>query len=277
LSFIPLCFATPNPLLISSFKIGILRFGKSPLCKASLQAMTMFGTPSVTFRLSFTLIPVLVLALSGCASQSKTAEGIRYYGQAKYDVAMLAFQEALKAKPNDFDTEYNIAATYHQSGRVSLQSGQAAAAQQQYDQALQYYRLCLAKKPNHTDAHRGLAALYLDCKNPQEAFQVMTDWVKADPVSAEPKIELARLYQEYSQICQVQGRTSDASDLRAAAEKTLQDVLAAEPANYRALRALGYLKEQSGDRSGAAACYQRSLQANPAQKDLEVRIAALSL
>ncbi|MDR3182929.1 MAG: tetratricopeptide repeat protein [Planctomycetaceae bacterium] len=216
-----------------------------------------------------------VLLLTGCRFANNTSRGVDYYGQAKYDAAMTAFQEALKAKPNDPEMEYNIAATYHQSGRLSLQSGQHAAAQQQYDQAVQYYRLCLAKKPNHSDAHRGLAALYLDCKSPQEAFQVMTDWVKADPVSSEPKIELARLYQEYSQICQLQGRTDTAADLRSAADVTLQNVLSAEPSNYRALRAAGYLKEQSGDRSAAAAYYQRSLQSNSAQKDLELRIASL--
>lgn len=189
---------------------------------------------------------------------------------------MLAFQEALKAKPNDPDTEYNIAATYHQSGRTSMKSGQEAAAQQQYDQAVQYYRLCLAKKPNHADAHRGLAALYMDCKNPQEAFQVLTDWSNADPVSSEPKIELARLYQEYGQICQAQGRTTDAADMHASAVVTLNKVLVADPNNYRALRASGYIKEQTGDRAGAAADYRRSLQINPKQPDLEPRIAALA-
>ena len=221
-------------------------------------------------------IASLLLLLSlGCASQNKTAEGLRYYGQARYDAAMTAFQSALKANPNDPDTLYNLAATYHQSAKVSRLSGQAATAQQQYEQAAQYYQFCLAKNPNHADAYRGLASLYMDCQDAESAFPLLLGWYKANP-TIEPKLELARLYQEYMQICRIQGRTDVAKQCHDAAEYYLQQALAAEPANYRALRALGYLKEQSGDLTGAAAEYQRSLQAYPQQKDLENRIAALT-
>ena len=218
---------------------------------------------------------LLILLVLGCASQNHTAEGVRYYGQARYDVAITAFQSALKAKPNDPNALYNVAATYHQSAKVSLQSGQAAAAQQQYDHAAQYYQLCLAQNANHVDANRGLAALYMDCQDADKAFQLLINWYNANPVSAEPKLELARLYQEYAQICMIQGRTEVAQECRNAAEQLLQQVLTTEPANYRALRAWGYLKERNGDIAGAVLEYQRSLQAYPQQKDLENHIAAL--
>jgi tetratricopeptide (TPR) repeat protein len=217
----------------------------------------------------------LILFTFGCAAQNPTADGIRYYGQARYDAAMTSFQEALKANPNDPNTEYNIAAVYHQSAKISLQSGQAAAAQQQYEQANQYYRLCLSKNPNHSEAYRGLAALYMDCRDAETAFQILIGWYTTYPASAEPKIELARLYQEYAQICMIQGRTEVAGECRTAAEKLLQKVLETEPSHFRALRALGYLMEQKGDKAGAVAAYQRSLQANPQQKDIESRIAVL--
>jgi len=212
----------------------------------------------------------------GCASQSQTSEGIRYYGQARYDAAMTSFQSVLKANPNDANALYNVAATYHQSAKVSLLSGQTAAAQQHYEQAAQYYQLCLAKNPNHADAYRGLAALYMDCQNGEAAYQLLSGWCQANPVAAEPKIELARYYQEFAQICMLQGRAEDAQNMRSATEQLLQQVIATEPTNYRAFRALGYLKEQSGDIAGAVFEYQRSLQANPQQKDLEERIVALT-
>ena len=222
------------------------------------------------------LVLLLLPLMLGCSSQNRTSEGIRYYGQARYDVAMIAFQSALKANPNDPNTLYNIAATYHQSAKVSLQSGQTAAAQQQYDQAAQYYQLCLEQNANHADAYRGLAALYMDCRNAEAAFPLLINWYNTNPVSVEPKLELARLYQEYAQICMVQGRTDIAQQCRDTTAHYLQQVLSAEPANYRALRALGYLKEQSGDIPGAVFEYQRSLQAYPQQQDLESRIAALA-
>ena len=231
--------------------------------------------PSAMRRLGIVSLLLLLFAW-GCASQNQTAEGMRFYGQARYDAAMTAFQSALKANPNDPNALYNVAATYHQSAKASLASGQAAAAQQQYEQAAQYYQLCLAKNSNHADAYRGLAALYMDCQNADAAFQLLIGWSNANPASAEPKLELARLYQEYAQICMIQGRTNVAQDCRRASEHLLQQILATEPTHNRALRALGYLKEQSGDITGAVYEYQRALQAYPQQKDLEDRIAALT-
>ena len=224
----------------------------------------------------FYAVSLLILFISGCATQNQTAEGIRYYGQAQYDAAMAAFQSAHKANPNDPDTLYNIAATYHQSAKVSLLSGQTAAAQQQYELAAQYYQLCLVQNANHADAYRGLAALHMDWHDEEKAFQLLDGWYKANPVAVEPKLELARLHQEYARICVIQGRTEVAQQCRSNAETLLQMVLTMEPSNYRALRASGYLKEESGDIAGAVFDYQRSLQAYPQQPDLESRIAALT-
>lgn len=224
---------------------------------------------------NYTVFPLILLVL-GCASQNYNAEGVRYYGQAQYDAAITSFQSALKDNSNDPNTLYNIAATYHQSARVALRSGHTAAAQQQYEQAAQYYELCLSKDRNHANAYRGLSALYMDCQHGEAAYKLLENWRNANPVSTEPKLELARHYQEYTRICMIQGRTEDALKLRSATEKLLHEILAAEPANYRALRALGYLKEESGDMTGAVFEYQRSLQAYPQQKDLEERVAALT-
>lgn len=206
---------------------------------------------------------------------SKNAEGLRYFGQQRYAEAMTAFTAAQNTDPTNPDVYYNIAATYHQSGKVSLQQGQTAVAQQQYESAIQNYKLCLAKNPNHTAAYRGLATLYMECQNADAAFQTLIDWQNVNPVSPEPKIELARLYQEFAQICLVQRRDDVAKECQDAAVKLLQSAAVTDPANYRVLRALGYLKEQNGDIAGAAADYQRSLQSNPNQKDLSDRLAAL--
>jgi tetratricopeptide (TPR) repeat protein len=222
------------------------------------------------------VVILLILLTLGCAAQNHTAEGIRFFGQARYDAAMTSFRQALQANPDDPNALYNIAATYHQSARASLLLGQAASAQQQYEQAARYYQLSIARDPNHAKAFRGLAALYMDCQTPDAAFELLRHWSQANPVSAEPKLELARLYQEWAQIAMLQGRTEVAQQCRDATAHYLQLVLAREPSNYRALRALGFLKEQTGDIAGAVFVYHRSLQANPQQRDLEERIAVLT-
>jgi tetratricopeptide (TPR) repeat protein len=222
----------------------------------------------------FFFILVLFFCI-GCTSYNKNSEGLRYLGQARYNEAKASFEAALKVEPNNADTYYNLATTYHQSGKISLQSGQSADAQLQYDQALRNYQLSLTYSPNHTEAHRGLAVLYMETQNADAAFKLLIDWYNTNVTSAEPKIELARLYQEYAQICQLQNRTDIAKECLDSAVKMLQSVLVTEPSNYRALRALGYLKEQNGDLQGAIADYQHSFQSNPQQKDLENRITAL--
>ncbi|MDR1270010.1 MAG: tetratricopeptide repeat protein [Planctomycetaceae bacterium] len=221
------------------------------------------------------LVLVLLFCAIGCTLYNKNSEGLRYLGQARYNEAKTAFEAALKAEPNNADTYYNLATTYHQSGKISLQSGQSADAQLQYDQALRNYQLALTYNPNHTETHRGLAVLYMETQNADAAFKLLIDWYNTNVTSAEPKIELARLYQEYAQICQLQNRIDIAKECLDSAAKMLQSVLVTEPANYRALRALGYLKEQNGDLQGAVADYQRSFQSNPQQKDLENRITAI--
>jgi len=221
------------------------------------------------------LVCIFSIFCIGCASYNKNTEGLRYLGQARYNEAKVAFEAALKADPNNPDTYYNLAATYHQSGKISLQSGQTADAQLQYDQAAQNYQRCLAIDPNHTDGHRGLAVLYMETQNADAAFKSLIDWYNANPASPEPKIELARLYQEFAQICQIQNRKDVAKECQTSAAQMLQSALAVDPTNYRAIRALGYLKEQEGNHQGAITDYQRSIQANPQQKDLENRITVL--
>ena len=222
------------------------------------------------------IVTLLLLLTLGCAAQNHTAEGMRFFGQARYDAALASFRSALQSNPNNANALYNIAATYHQSARASLQLGQTEAALQQYEQAAQYYLRSLAQNANHADAYRGLASLYMDRQNPGAAFELLGNWNQANPIAAEPKLELARLHQEWAQIVIVQGHTEIAQRSRDAAAQILQHVLTTEPSNYRALRALGFLREQSGDIQGAVIEYSRSLQANPQQQDLAERVAILT-
>lgn len=224
------------------------------------------------------LLPIFLATLAmhaGCTSYSRNADGIRYFDQARYNDAMTAFQAALASDPENADIYYNIASTYHQSAKVSMQMGQPAVAQQQYDEAVRNYQLCLTRNANHTAAYRGLASLYMECANAEAAFNLLLAWFQGNPVSPDPKIELARLYQEYAQIRLIQGSQEDYTTNTNSAATLLNQAISVDPNNFRAFRALGYMKEQNSDYVGAISDYRRSLQANPNQKDLETRIAAL--
>lgn len=216
----------------------------------------------------------LACLTAGC-TQTRTADGLRYFEQGRYDQAVISFQSALAAEPNNPDSYYNMAATYHQSAVISGKTGQIAVAQQQYDEAEKYYRLALSKNPNHTSSYRGLAVQYMERQQPDAAFNLLIGWVQSNPTSSDAKIELARLYQEWSQVCLTMGRSEDAASCQDMTAKMLQQTLLADPANFRALRAQGYLKEQSGDIVGAISDYRLSVQSNPNQQDLTDRINAL--
>lgn len=223
----------------------------------------------------FLIIWFSIACAGCCGTYGRNSEGLRYFNQARYDQAMVAFQAALTADPNNPDAYYNVAATFHQSAKVSAQSGNPAAAQQQYDEAEKFYRLCLSKDANHTAGYRGLAVLYMERQNPDAAFQLLIGWSQSNPVASEPKIELARLYQEFAQICQAQGRTDEARSCLETTVKMLQQVIASDPGNFRALRALGYLRELGGDYNNALGDYRLSLQSNPKQLDLAAHVTAL--
>ena len=115
----------------------------------------------------------------------------------------------------------------------------------------------------HQPAHRGLAVLLAENQRTNEAFASLQTWSQIQPMSAEPKIELARLYSEYGD--------------KKAAIQVLSDALVIDHDNDRALRAIGALREEAGDIRQAVYDYQRSLQVNPMQPELANRLAQLQL
>ena len=199
----------------------------------------------------------ILLGLTGCGgfnAQGRNAEGVRLFQQARYQEAAKQFQEATYADPNNADGYYNLAATYHRIGKLEHR-------QADLDQAETYYNLCLDRNGNHTDCYRGLAVLLAEQGRNEEAFRLMDGWVQRQPGSADAKIELARLNDEFGN--------------RQAAKEHLIEALAAEPDNPRALTALGKIREDAGDTTQALADYQRSLGHDNRQPQVASRLTAL--
>ncbi len=195
--------------------------------------------------------------LTGCGgitASGRNAQGVRLFQQSQYDQALKQFQEASYADPTNADAYYNLAATYHRLGKINNQPGDLGKAET-------YYNLCLDRNNNHADCYRGLAVLLAEQGRTQEAFRLVEGWVNQQPSSADAKIELARLSEEFGD--------------RNAAKEHLVEALTIQPDNARALAALGKIREESGDPAQALANYQRSFWYDGRQPQVASRISAL--
>lgn len=213
---------------------------------------------SPKWRTSFAMFTtgVTLAIASGCGAvaQWENTDGVRLYQQGYYDAAQKRFQQALYNAPDAPDAYYNIAATYHQLGKLNQDDSM-------FDQAEQFYNQCLDRNPNHRDCYRGLAVLMSERGRSEEAFALLKAWVDRAPSMSDPRIELARLYEEYGD--------------REAAKSQLLEALQTDPQNSTVLAALGRIREELGDHAQALADYQRSLSGNRMQNEVKARVVAL--
>ena len=195
--------------------------------------------------------------MPGCSSfaaRGMNAEGVRLFQRAQYQPAIQQFQQAIYSDPTNADGYYNIAAVYHQQGKLEKRKADL-------DQAENLYNQCLDRDPEHKDCYRGLAVLLVEEGRNAEAFRLMQGWCDRQPTSAEARIELARLHEEFG-------------DQRSAMQH-LSEALTLDSNNARALAAVGKLREQMGDQVQAMANYQRSLFINRFQPEVAARLTAL--
>lgn len=201
---------------------------------------------------------VIGLSVSGCqlGSRNRNGQGVALYQQGRYAEALQYFEQAKQTDAANPDTYYNLASTYHKLGVAAKDSKMMDNAEAMYNQ-------CLDLSPNHVDCHRGLAVLLVDMGKADKGFTLLKNWAIANPSLSEPRIELARMHQEFNQT--------------KAAEKYLDEALAMDPNNDRAWAYKGSLRESSGDLMQAVQNYQQSLALNATQPELYQRIGALNV
>ncbi len=230
-------------------------------------------------------------ATAGCgtASNGQNLAGVRLHHQGQHQAAIQRFQQAIAADPVNPDSYYNMGATLHemamQRHNVAIQlEGQAQQRQQEnrlaeaesllaeadtvgreadkyYEQAETLYNQCLDYEASHLDCHRALAVLLVETNRSDKAFTLLKRWAEKAPTSAEPRIELARLYEEFGE--------------HDTAKKYLEEAVQMEVDNARAWAALARIREQSGDTRQALVDYQRAYSIDNLQAGVAAKIASL--
>ncbi|REJ67897.1 MAG: tetratricopeptide repeat protein [Planctomycetota bacterium] len=210
---------------------------------------------------SLGLFAVVAVSLaSGCqmASSGLNAQGTRHYLQGNHMAAVQRFHEAMQTDPANPDSYYNLGATYHQLAKVQSNDSY-------YDQAENFYNQCLDRaellNKEHVDCYRSLAVLLVERDRNDEAFRLLRGWTERSPLSADAKVELARLHHEFGD------QVGEEEQLLAAVE--------VDTFNARARTALGRLREAQGDYAQALANYNHSLQSNHVQPAVAARVTAL--
>ena len=194
--------------------------------------------------LALLLTALYAAALSGChfTAQGQNMQGVERFKVGDYNGAAVHFQQALKTNPRNADAHYNLGALYHRYADTNRDASLMATAEREYQQAL-------TLDPNHPDARRGHTALLMQTNRSADAYTYLKQWMEKNPASANPRIELARLYQ--------------LSGDKNSAEQLLTQAMQTDPNNPQAWSAIGKLREDSGDYSAALANYQRAFQLNP--------------
>lgn len=209
---------------------------------------------------SFSLygICLSLILLSGCqfGARGQNGRGVALYQQGRYAEALQYFEQAKISDAANPDTYYNLGSTYHKLGV-------AAKDPKMLENAERMYNNCLEMSPNHVDCYRGLAILLVDKGQPEKSFTLLKDWAMKNPGLSEPRIELARLHQEFNQ--------------NKVAEQYLNEALAMDPRNPRAWAAKGKSREASGDLMMAIQNYEQSLALNASQPELYQRIGSLKV
>jgi Tfp pilus assembly protein PilF len=81
------------------------------------------------------LLAVVALA-TGCrmVAQGRNVDGVRYFQQGQYPVAIQRFDSALTIDPQNPDSYYNKAAVYHRTGEANRDQNALTQAESLYNQ-----------------------------------------------------------------------------------------------------------------------------------------------
>jgi len=198
-------------------------------------------------------VTALVCCLGGCAStaeeraQTYSQDGLYLFQGGDYARARDSFQAALTLKPQDPGLLYNLGQCYDRLGDAP--------------QAERLYQECLQRAPGHAPSHHALAVLLVHARRQPEATQLIAGWMAREPRRATPYAEDGWLWHQAGDLPKAQAR--------------LQQALALDPHDTRALTELALLYEGMHRPDRAIVLYERALEADPNQPEVVQRLASL--
>jgi Tfp pilus assembly protein PilF len=196
------------------------------------------------------LATICVLLLCGCntvAGHVNNQVGMQSYERGNYIAAGEAFRRAAADDPRNPAFVFNLACAIQRQGDFPL-------AERTYVQSI-------ALDPTYQAPYHGLARLLVDEGRQAEATQLISTWAAGQRLNAGAQIEMAW----------IQRLNGD----RLGAERSLFRALAIEPNHPIATAQLGQLYQEGGHPERAIPMYERSLQRNWLQPQVEARLDAL--
>lgn len=199
---------------------------------------------------------LILIAVVGCCASTVglNTQGVSSYHMGRHQEAIQSFQQALVNDPANPDAYYNLAATYYELGKRNNDANLLSQAEGLYNQ-------CLDIDPNHVESYRGLAALLVDTDRSTDAFKLLKRWSQQNVQLADPRIELARLYEEFGD--------------KESAARYLTDALNIDARNTRAWTALANIRAEQGQLAQALSNYRQAFQLNQNQPEVAQRIATI--
>jgi len=196
---------------------------------------------------------VLLATLAGCATTGQERwrqfndDGVLLFARGNYRDAMESFEYALAMNPNDPVLLYNTAQAHDRLGNVQ--------------KAEQLYLYCLQRDARHGDARLAIVSLMYRTGRSVEACRLIQQWLQHDPDLADPYVADAwRLRQEKAYPLAV---------------ARVQQALAKDLNNRRALTEQAILYEIQGMPDRALVLYEQILRREPEQIDIADRLEKL--
>ena len=196
---------------------------------------------------------VLTVCLAGCTAVDEdrwrifNEDGVLLFSKGNYREALENFDLALTLHSQDPILIYNMAQCYDRLGDAK--------------NAEQYYAMCLQREAKHADARLALIELYYRTNRVSQGNQMIRDWLVNEPKSADPYVADAwRMRQERNYPL---------------AQARLQQALAIDANDRRALTELAILDEIQGQKDRAYVLYERILAREPHQIEIRERLEKL--